>query len=201
MRSMSINVDARGLNCPQPVIATKKALDTIAEGVITTIVDNAVSKENVVKFAKANSCDVTVAEKGDHFYITITKGAANGLSLPVVAFPEDLGGTHVFLITQNTFGHGSSELGTILIRSFFFTMVEKEPLPKTVLFANSGVKLTVKGSPVLDHLQALAARGVEVLSCGTCLDYYQLKEQLAVGGITNMYTIMDEITAHKAVTL
>lgn len=198
---MSINVDARGLLCPQPVIATKKALDNMTEGVITTIVDNSVSKENVVKFAKANLCDVAVAEKSGHFYITITKGAPNGLALPVQALAQEQGGTHVFLITQNTFGHGSSELGTILIKAFFFTMVEKEPLPKTVLFANSGVKLAVEGSPVLDHLQALAGRGVEILSCGTCLDYYHLKEQLAVGGVTNMYTIMDEITSHKAVTL
>ncbi|HWQ61982.1 MAG TPA: sulfurtransferase-like selenium metabolism protein YedF, partial [Negativicutes bacterium] len=110
-------------------------------------------------------------------------------------------GETVYLITQNTLGHGSADLGAILMKSFLYTVLESEPLPRAILFINSGVHLTVAGSPVLDNLAALAARGVKVLSCGTCLDFFNLKDKLAVGGVTNMYTIVAELAAGKAVTL
>jgi selenium metabolism protein YedF len=196
---MSTDIDARGLSCPQPVIATKKALDAIADGIVTTLVDNLAAKENVVKFAVANGCGVSVEEQGGHYRIRITKGApvAAGQSGPASA-PA---GETVYLITRETLGHGSDELGAILMKSFFYTVRESKPLPRAVLFINSGVKLTVAGSPVLDHLTALAAAGVNVLSCGTCLDYFALKDTLAVGGVTNMYTILEQLAAGKAVTL
>lgn len=196
---MSINVDARGLACPQPVIATKKALESITDGIVTVIVDNAAAKENVTKFAAANNCGSSVEEQGGHYYLTITKGAGEISDRPV---SPAAGNSLVYLITQETLGHGSSELGTVLIKSFFYTLREKEPLPKTVMFLNSGVKLAVENSPVLEHLQALAGSGVQVLSCGTCLDYYGLKEKLAVGAVTNMYAIVDELSgADRAITL
>lgn len=196
---MSNNVDARGLNCPQPVIATKRALDSITEGVVTTIVDNAVAKENVAKFAAANQCSVTVAEQDGNYILTITKGKT--ASQPVPEAVKPLAGTQVLLISRQTLGQGSDELGAVLMKSFFVTLVEKQPYPKAILLLNSGVHLTVAGSPVLDHLRQLDAQGVEILSCGTCLDYYGLKEQLAIGGITNMYTIMDLISEYKTITL
>ena len=200
---MSIHVDARGLNCPQPVIATKRALDSIASGVVTTIVDNAVAKENVAKFAAANHCAISIAAEGQYFTLTITKGSALQTESDKQATVEKTApsGNHVFLITRAIMGHGSDELGAVLMKSFFVTMVEKEPLPQAVLFLNGGVRLTVAGSPVLDHIRTLADQGVKILSCGTCLDYFQLKDQLAVGGITNMYTIMDLITDQKVITV
>ena len=200
---MSIHVDARGLNCPQPVIATKRALDSMAAGIVTTIVDNDVAKENVAKFAAANHCAVSIAAEGQFFTLTITKGNALPRKSEQQVFAEEgaPAGKHVFLITRAIMGDGSDELGAVLMKSFFVTMVEKEPLPQAVLFINGGINLTVAGSPVLDHIKTLADQGVEILSCGTCLDYFQLKEQLAIGGITNMYTIMDLITDHKVITI
>lgn len=199
---MSINVDARGLNCPQPVIITKRALDSIKEGTVTAIVDNAVAKENVAKFATANHCSVTITEEGEHFILTITKGVT-GKEITQSVEPTQKGSArnHVFLITQEIMGHGSDELGAVLMKSFFVTIVEKEPLPQAMLFLNGGVKLTLQDSPVMTHLQTLADRGVTILSCGTCLDYFQEKERLAIGGITNMYTIMDMITDYKTITI
>ncbi len=195
---MSINVDARGLACPQPVIATKKALESITDGIVTVIVDNEAAKENVAKFAAANNCGASIEEQGGHFYITIAKGTGESADRHLPSAGNNL----VYLITQETLGHGSNELGAVLIKAFFYSLREKEPLPKTVMFLNSGVKLAVANSPVLEHLQALADRGVQVLSCGTCLDYYGLKEKLAVGAVTNMYTILDELSgADKAITL
>jgi selenium metabolism protein YedF len=196
---MSVKVDVRGLACPQPVIATKKALDSMEQGVIFTIVDNEVAKENVVKFAVANGCGVSVTEEQGEFSIRITKG---------VAKEEDLGLTKqekndlVYVLTQDTLGHGKKELGEVLIKSFFYTVLENRPLPKAIYFINSGVMLALSDSAVLEYLLGLAAEGVELLSCGTCLDFYKVKDKLAVGTVTNMYAIVDAMTkSGRVVTL
>jgi selenium metabolism protein YedF len=195
---MSIKIDARGLACPQPVIKVKKALEKIAEGIVIIEVDNFAAKENVLKFAKANMCSAEFAVEDGIFTVTIHKGAGG----EKVESPKIATENTVFLLTSNTLGHGSEELGTVLIKSFFYALLEKEPLPRLLLFMNSGVYLTSENSPVAEHLQALSERGVEILSCGTCLDYYELKDKLAVGGITNMYTIVEELAAaDKAITL
>lgn len=196
---MSTEIDARGLACPQPVIATKKALDAISDGVVVTIVDNAAARENVSKFAAASGYGVCSEERGGEYVIRITKGtaAAGGASEPDARPAGDL----VYLITKDTLGHGSDELGAVLMKSFFFTLLEATPQPRTLLFMNSGVKLTVAGSPVLDHIAALAGRGVRVAACGTCLDYFGLKDKLAVGEVSNMYAIVSELGAGRTVTL
>jgi selenium metabolism protein YedF len=196
---MANYVDARGLACPQPVIATKKALDSIDDGTVTVIVDNAIAKENVLKLAVSSHCEARVEEKNGLYTLQIVKGSGSNQAEPLIAV--EAASATVYLITKNTLGHGNDELGGVLIKSLLFTLVEKQPHPKTVMFINSGVLLTTQGSPVLEHLQKLEQAGVQLLSCGTCLEYYQLKDKLAVGGVTNMYTILDEMSANKAITL
>ncbi len=194
---MSSEIDARGLACPQPVIATKKALDVIREGVVTTIVDNTAARENVAKFAAANGCGVSVEERSGYYHIRITKGTpAAETGKPAIA-----SGTVVYLITKDTLGHGSEELGAILMKSFFYTLGEIEPLPRSILLINSAVKLAVEGSSVAEYLASFAESGVKVLSCGTCLDHFHLKDRLAAGGVTNMYTILAELSVGPAITL
>ncbi len=197
---MSNQIDARGWVCPQPVIATKKALDQMQDGTLTVLVDNIAAKENVMKLAAASGCSIHAEDGNGLFSLTIRKGSGAGQAeqTPLV---EPAAGTTVYLITKNTLGQGNEELGGVLMKSFFFAMVEKQPQPKAVMFINSGVWLTTQGSPVLNHLTKLEQSGVELLSCGTCLDYYQLKDKLVIGGITNMYTILEELSAHKAITL
>lgn len=81
-------------------------------------------------------------------------------------------------------------------------MGEVQPLPDTIIFLNSGVKLVATDSPVLEDLQDLAGRGAAILACGTCLGHYGLKEQVAVGEISNMYTIAETLlNAGKVVSL
>jgi selenium metabolism protein YedF len=92
----------------------------------------------------------------------------------------------VLLVANDEFGHGSSELGGILMRSFLKTVSGSEPKPGWAIFMNAGVKLTTEGSELLDEIRALEDAGVRVLSCGTCLDYFHLKDKLKVGKITNM---------------
>ncbi len=194
-------IDCRGLACPGPVITTKKALEELAAGRITVIVDNEVAKTNVVKFATANGLSAAVEAKDGHHYISIVKGAGPQVAAASPATGTADAGGAVYLITQETLGHGSPELGAVLIKAFMTTLLEIKPQPQTLLFMNSGVKLTVARSPVLEQLTTLAGRGVAILACGTCLDYYQRKADLAVGEITNMYTIVETISTHKTVTL
>ena len=191
-------IDCRGLACPQPVLLTKKALDA-EKTAVNIVVDNSVAKENVVKFASANGWGARIEIQEGLFHIR--------LEPPLVADskdPEDEQASFVpvYLFTQETLGNGSEELGAILMRSFFTALQEMEPKPKTLLFLNGGVKLTVQGSAVLPALKKLEQQGVSVMSCGTCLDYFNLKDQLAVGSITNMFTIINELQGStRAITL
>jgi len=194
-------VDCRGMACPGPVITTKKAIEETSFGRITIIVDNEAAKTNVTKFAAANELGAAVEVKDGHYYISIVKGAGQPAEVDKCQATTIEAGCQVYLITQDTLGHGSPELGAVLIKAFMTTLLEVKPLPVTILLLNAGVKLAAQGSPVLDQLTSLASRGVTILSCGTCLDYYQLKNKLAVGEITNMYTIVETITQNKTVTL
>lgn len=197
---MSTNIDGRGLACPGPVIAVKKALEGMSAGIMTILVDNKIAKENVVKFATAHGCSVSITEEEENFLLTICKGEI----LPNVAVASEKIATNdtVYMFTQDTLGHGNRELGAILMKGFIYTLLETMPRPKTLLFINSGVLLTIEGSPVMEHLAKLAREGVEILSCGTCLDYFEVKDKLATGGISNMYTIVEVMTASaKVITL
>ncbi|SJZ89844.1 sulfurtransferase-like selenium metabolism protein YedF [Garciella nitratireducens] len=194
-------VDCRGLNCPQPVIHTKKALEEMTQGSIVTIVDNEVAKENVKKFAQKMNAKVEIEEKEGIFYLTITK--ENGkTSQSSIIFPEKSEhGEFIILIGNDKIGEGSEELGSILMKSYLYTLTEVEPRPDKIIFMNSGVKLTCSSSS-LENIKKLEELGVEILSCGTCLDYYGLKQELQVGKISNMYTIVEALNeARKSIVL
>ncbi|GAF25893.1 predicted redox protein, regulator of disulfide bond formation [Moorella thermoacetica Y72] len=186
-------VDARGLACPQPVIQTKKAMESLGpETELVTIVDNEVARDNVLKLARSMAWEAEVKEQGSDYYIRIRKGA-----MPTTGVSLTAG--QVLLVGSATLGRGSEELGSILMRNFFYSLSEAEVLPRRVLFFNSGVQLCCQGSPVLDSLLALEQKGVELLVCGTCLDYYHLKDKLCVGSVTNMYTIVEHLMAAEKV--
>ncbi|MGI6405436.1 MAG: sulfurtransferase-like selenium metabolism protein YedF [Syntrophaceticus sp.] len=186
-------IDARGLSCPQPVVLTKKGLEE--SGHITTIVDNSAAVENVTKLAKNKGCTVQMEEKEGDYYLHISKSCCD-----VLASIEEQEKA-VVLITSNLFGQGEEELGKTLMKSFLYALTQVENI-KQMIFMNSGVFLTTEGSDVLESLKTMEESGVEILSCGTCLDYYGLKDKLAVGEVTNMYTAVELLTsAAKAVTL
>jgi len=187
-----IEVDARGQACPKPVIMTKKELDNIEEGIIVTIVDNQVAKNNVSKLAKSLGYEYKVEDKSENEYvITIVKGEGEVKEEENTSKVQT--GDKVVVFSSRTMGKGSDELGGILIKSFIYTLTESTPYPSTLIFYNGGVYLTCEGSPVLEDLKKLEKEGVEIVSCGTCLDYYNLKDKLQVGEITNMYTIYDKM--------
>lgn len=195
-------VDARGLNCPSPVIQTKKALEEIDEGVVTTIVDNEVAKENVSKLAKSMDLKVDVKQnsQGD-YYIYILKEEETKTVGSEASSPDNKE-DFLILITKDKLGGGSDELGAVLMSGYLYALTETSSYPSSIIFLNGGVKLTVEGSQVLEAIRTLESGGVEVLSCGTCLDYFELEDKLAVGTASNMFTIAEKLNdAGSTITL
>ena len=186
---MPEKVDATGLACPQPVVLTKKALEDHDQVIV--IVDNETSRENVMRLGKREGCAVTVENRDDgSFQIALNREGAKsesaGAGAPGVA---GTAGPTVFVIADNRMGRGDDELGTVLIKAFIHTIFDLDTLPDTLIFYNAGVKLTVKDSDVIDDLRELESRGVEILVCGTCTNFFQISEMVADGIISNMYDI------------
>ncbi|NLB89554.1 MAG: sulfurtransferase-like selenium metabolism protein YedF [Syntrophomonadaceae bacterium] len=190
---MSNIVDARNLSCPEPVIMTKKAMDNNPDIDLITIVSEKVAQENVTKLATSQGYQVEVEEKEDGIYLYLKKSDAM-----VESAQDDV----AILVTNQFFGQGNEEIGQLLMKNFLYTLTEVGSSIKNIIFMNSGVYLTCEGSPALEHLKALEDSGVEILCCGTCLDFFKIKDILAVGNITNMYTAMEILTsASKNITL
>ena len=190
---MTQTTDARGLPCPQPVIRTRNAMEQSDE--VVTIVDNEAARENVRRMAEKAGAAVQVEEHDDGTYLYITRRDVPRSEPSEHPTAAPVGGPMVLVINSEFMGRGDDELGHILIRGFFHTLGEVAPLPDTIVFFNSGVKLVVEGSAVLEDLQALCERGVEIVACGTCLGHYELKAQVAVGEISNMYTVAEMMLA------
>lgn len=178
-------LDCMGMACPKPVILTKKELERPETTSVTTKVDNRVATENLAKLAASMGATSATREEKGAYYVTITKGAG---SCPAMEFGGD---ALVIAVSSDTLGRGDEALGKILIKSFLYTVREDAKKPKAMLFFNRGVFLTTEGSPVLEDLRALADAGVEIVSCGTCLDFFNRKDALAVGSIGNMYLIYE----------
>ena len=193
-------VDARGLPCPQPVLLTRDALRE--SDAVTTIVDSDTARHNVTRMAEKAGYTVQAEEREDGVYLHIRRGEAAPQAAPAPQM-QPTGGPLVLVIPSEFMGRGEhEELGQILIRGFLHTLNEVSPLPDVIIFFNSGVKLVVEGSPVLEDLRTLANQGVQILACGTCLGYYGLKEKVAVGEVSNMYTIAETLLqAGKVVSL
>ena len=179
-----IKVNAIGEVCPKPVIMTKKALKEIESGVVEVSVDNVTSKENVEKMAKEMGHTFETKEEGNVFVITITKA---GEKQENSSEEENI----VISIGSDKMGEGEDELGKILIKGFIYALTEAETLPKTVLLYNKGVLLTSTFEDTVKDLKILEERGVEILSCGTCANFYHVQDQIKVGTLTNMYTILE----------
>jgi selenium metabolism protein YedF len=187
------NLDCRGMSCPQPVLETKKAMAAAGAEGVQVLVDNPGSKENVKRFAESQGYGVHITEEKGVFTLRLQKaGGAKGEPVP-----EDKkipGETQmVVFIESDSIGRGSEELGRILMRSFLHTLGEAEFKPARMIMVNSGVKLACEGSPVLEDLQQLSRQGTDILSCGTCLDFFSLKAKLEVGRISNMYEILSSL--------
>lgn len=196
--SNNVQVNALGDACPIPVVKTIKALAALGgAGTIETLVDNEVAVENLKRLASEKGCGVSVekaAEKEWH----VTFDVPEGLSVDageaddtqcLVPAKKNL----VIQVSSDAMGAGSDELGRNLMKAFIYAVTQQDELPATMLFYNGGAHLTCEGSPALDDLKALAEQGVEILTCGTCLNHYGIADKLAVGEVTNMYVICQKL--------
>lgn len=188
-----ITVNAMGDNCPIPVIKTKKAMAALTgPETIEVLVDNEIAVQNVTKMASSSGGKVTSEKLGDaEFKVTIEmEGAPVADEAEAVCVPDARDNT-VVVVSSDRMGSGNDELGKVLIKGFIFAVTQLDTLPKTMLFYNGGATLTTEDSDSLEDLKSLEAQGVEIMTCGTCLDYYGLKDKLAVGTVTNMYSIVE----------
>jgi len=225
---MIITVDARGLDCPKPVVKTKEAFEQASGQPLLVVVNSTTSRDNVTRFLKRSGAQIDrVEEHGGEFHIytqgtsahDLTSRSATGLTGPatptgpaeptVELNPEDYScasqpsgsGTTVF-ITRDRIGSGSDELGTNLLRAFIATIKDLSVQPRTICFMNSGVKLAVKRAGTLHYLQELEAKGIDLLVCGTCLSYFNLTQDLGAGKISNMYDISEAmLKSTKVITI
>ncbi|WXR62826.1 sulfurtransferase-like selenium metabolism protein YedF [Peptostreptococcaceae bacterium AGR-M142] len=182
-------VDARKLNCPMPVINTKKELEALGEGVVITIVDNEIAKENVKKLAKSMNLEFSESTKDGDFHIRIVKGK----DVVMQSKKEDTKdlSKKVIFIQSNMMGGHNEDLGKILINGFVFTLTQVKPYPKAVVLVNQGVELSTINEETVENLKVLENKGTNIVSCGTCLDFLDLKDKLNVGEISNMYDIVE----------
>ena len=188
-----IQVNAMGDACPIPVVKTLQALKELhGAGTVQTLVDNKVAVENLTRLAESKGCTIETAQLGEKEYrVTITVG--EGAELPetvdtACAVPAAADNT-VVAVSADHMGEGDEVLGKILLKGFLFALTQQETLPKTVLFYNGGAAVPCEGSASLEDLQKLESLGVEILTCGTCLNFYGLTEKLAVGGVTKCMTL------------
>lgn len=189
-------IDCRNMACPAPVITTKRALEEQTE--LRVLLDDGAPRENVTRFARNRGFHVQEERDGSGWAITITAGAA--LQPPAVSVATP--GTRVMLITSDLLGDGPQDLGRLLMRNFIHTLLETRDLPTQIFFMNRGVLLTSEGSDVLEALEKIAGMGVDIFSCGLCLDFFDLKTKLRVGGTTNMLTAVDTLlTAGQVIKL
>ena len=185
--------NAKGMACPLPVIETKKLLEEYE--VVETTVDNLIATQNLAKLAEQMNYDIDTKKISDEEYIV----TISDKGIKEVKVINTLDDSYVVVINKSIMGHGSEELGKKLMKSFIYTLTEQEILPKKIIFYNEGALLVDKTrSHVLKELQELEENGVEIMCCGTCIDYY--KVELAVGNSSNMYFIVEDMrTANRVV--
>ncbi len=183
-------IDCRGLPCPQPVINTKNALEEVSQGdVLFVVVDNEAALKNVCRFAQAQGHEIQVEEREGKWRIRILKKGTHTAPEVISCTPQE--GSPVVVLSSRGMGRGDDTLSQILLRAFLKTLRETTPKPRAIICYNEGVLLALEDSEVLADLKALEEEGVKILVCGTCLDYYRVKERLAVGEISNMYDILE----------
>ena len=195
-----IQVNAMGDACPIPVVKTKNAIrDLNGAGTVETLVDNEIAVQNLQKMAKQKGYGVKAEKLGEHqFKVTMTIGEGDAMpeqNEPESCLVKPAGEKNtVVVIRRAQMGDGSEELGKALLKGFLYALSQQDVLPKTILFYNGGAAITCEGSASLEDLKNLEAMGVEILTCGTCLNFYSLTEKLKVGEVTNMYSIVEKMT-------
>ncbi len=198
-KSMRKTIDVRALDCPKPVIETQKAIKEADVTELEILIGNPTAKENLKRFAETGKYAYDLADHGDGTFTMVIKKEAgetvNEAADNFVATCDIPVGGKTILIASDTLGKGEEELGKLLMKSFVYTLTQTEPYPEKVLLLNSAVRLSTQNEEIIEHLKDLESKGTKVFSCGTCLNFYQLAEELKVGAIGNMYDVVEALYA------
>ena len=193
-----ITVNAVGEQCPIPVVKATRALREMTEpGTLEVLVDNEIAVQNLTRMAGGHHLESRAEKRGESVFavtmeITSPVGEVPAEEAEMSCIP-DVRGNLVVAVDTDVMGRGNEDLGRTLMKGFLFAVSQLPELPKTMLFYNGGARLTVEGSDSLEDLKNMEAQGVEILTCGTCLNFYGLTEKLGVGTVTNMYTIVEKL--------
>lgn len=200
---MSKLVNAMGDACPIPVVKTKNAIKEIGSegGVVETLVDNEIAVQNLTKMANQKGYEVASEKIADNQFkvtMTIPAGAVADSAQAAeeeVCIPDTRKKNTVVVVASDKMGSGDDDLGSLLIKGFVYAVSQQDELPGAMIFYNGGAKLTVEGAATLEDLKSLEAQGVKIMTCGTCLQHYGIKDQLAVGVVSNMYEIVETMNS------
>lgn len=193
-------IDATNKACPIPFMLAKKEIDNNTHH-FSIIVDNKGAVENLKRLAFSTQYDFSVEEHKNTFIITFTsqeKDVENDKKQEAKE-PDTQDNAPIqswtLFIGKDTMGEGEKELGTALLRMHLYTIDAGNNLPKTIICMNSGVHVATKDTHTISTLQSLEKKGVSVIVCGTCLDYYHVMDELQVGVVGNMYDITNILTS------
>ena len=203
-----IKVNAMGDACPLPVVKAKNAIKELGgSGIVEVKVDNEIAVQNLAKMTKQKVYGMKSHKISATEYDVTLENGEGAAATGVADIPEECAiiptaqKKIVVAINSNRMGHGHDELGAVLMKGFIFALTQQDVLPTTVLFYNGGANLTIEGSTSLEDLKNLEAQGVEIMTCGTCLNYYNVSDKLAVGEVTNMYAIVEKLTQADLVVM
>ena len=201
-----LKINAAGDKCPIPIVKTRNALKAMNwNGTVEITVDNAAASQNLEKFAVQNKCRYSCTENGGMYTVTVTAGEGSGADAAAQADEPTVDciscgriaqGT-VVAISSKEMGNGDPKLGKMLMKSFIFALANAEQLPETILFYNGGAFVSADGSESIGDIKAMEEEGTEILTCGTCIDFYGLDRTPPVGSVTNMYTIAEKMTSAR----
>lgn len=203
-----LTIDCKGLLCPRPLIEAKKAFTQAPIGeTLVIVVDNETAVFNLTSYFTGNGVESHTKTDGNLHFVTVYKGISQEATLEN-SRPEDYcqipqqnraKEKTIVLIASDKMGEGDSELGSILMKGFFVALAEAETVPEEVIFYNSGVLLTTRKSAILQSLEQLKTKGVQLTACGTCADFFDIKSEIEIATISNMYSIVTAINSAEKV--
>ena len=204
-------LDMRGVACPGPVIEAKKALENMEKKELEVLVDNQAAVQNLTRLGSYMGLEIKTEQRGEKEFSVLFQ--ENGQGQEQQKKEEEKGdaacaecasvfigtGKKTVVISSDTMGSGDDVLGRLLMKSFIYALTELKDVPERVILYNGGAKLSIEGSSSLEDLRHLESQGAEILTCGTCLNHYQITDKLAVGRITNMYEIAEKMMGAEAI--
>ena len=209
---MKKQLDARNLDCPKPILETQKIFQDENVSQVVIEVGNKTAKENLKRMANTKGYDCHIEEHGDDQYtVTISRTKPEGKEEPKGKTAENIEEKGnlptepkglTYLILSDELGRGEAELGKLLMKGFLYTLTQTQPLPEKLVLLNSAVKLSTENNETIAHLKVLENGGVQIYSCGTCLNFYDLADKLQAGIIGNMYDVVEVINqTHNKITV